>query len=55
MLFLLAGCLEDKNDFNYNVTNKMDDFEVRNVVRNYSLFKDETLKLSPEVKMTLKD
>ena len=55
LLFLLAGCLEDKNDFNYNVTNKMDDFEVRNVVRNYSLFKDETLILSPEVKMTLKD
>lgn len=50
MLFLLAGCLEDKNDFNYNVTNKMDDFEVRNVVRNYSLFKDETLILSPEEK-----
>ena len=42
MLFLLAGCLEDKNDFNYNVTNKMDDFEVRNVVRNYSLFKVDT-------------
>ena len=55
LLFLLMGCLDDKNDFHYNVTNKMDDFEVRNVVRCYSLFRDETLILSPEVKMTLKD
>lgn len=52
MVLILAGCLEDKNDFNYQQINKIDDFDVKNVEKRYSCFLDETLHLNPDVKMT---
>ncbi len=55
MVLILAGCLEDKNDFNYQKINKIDDFDVKNVEKRYSCFLDETLHLNPDVKMTVEN
>lgn len=48
----LSGCLDDKNDYNYRVINKLDG-EIKNMDGNYSLASEEELTLAPVFSLTI--
>lgn len=48
----LSGCLDDKNDYNYSVINKLDG-EIKNMDKTYNLASEEKLTIAPVFSLTI--
>lgn len=52
-IVLLAGCLDDDNNYDYRQVNGLDGYKVENVKQRYDCFQGEELELEPKIKFSI--
>lgn len=52
-LLLLAGCLDDDNNYDYRQVNSMNGYKVTNMEDDYTCFEGESVLLEPKIKFSI--